>query len=341
MARIIRVTGAWTQLLRDWLDRESLAAPEIRALLARWAPEDMVPIPVWSELLERATALRPQLLVPGLMIGAGVQPHHVGVMGYVVLASGNLGEAMAAYQRYERLFYGADLVGVTVENGEVEVRWPRETPGFTQLTDTVGIAALITFLRRQVEGPPAPALICFANPAPAADECQAYEAFFGCPVRFGDTHTRVRFPAAQLALPMTHSDPGLRALLDRQAQALLLALPDSDAFDRSLQQVLLRLLPEGTVTLPRVAQELFASVRTIQRRLDMRGITWQELLNRTREELARQYLADRSLSLGDIALLLGFSEQSAFNRAFKRWTGTTPMALRRGTTNQPGRSSHD
>ena len=330
MASIIRVTGAWTQLLADWLDSEHLPAPDIRGALARWAADDIVPIPVWRELLMRATALRPQLRAPGLAIGAMVQPRHVGVMGYVVLASTNLGEAMLAYQRYERLFYGADLAEVSMDGRDVEIRWERSSADMGQLVDSVGIASLISFLRRQVENPPPPSLITFIHPAPAeAAEVAAYEAFFGCPVLFGDTYTRVRFPLAYLTIPMPHSDPGLRALLDRQAQALLLALPDSDAFDRALQQVMLRLLPENSATLQRAADALHVSVRTLQRRLDARELTWQQLLDRTREQLARQYLADRSLTLGDIALLLGFSEQSAFNRAFRRWTGQTPARIRR------------
>lgn len=330
MASIIRVTGAWTQILADWLDSEHLPAPDIRVELARWSPEDIVPIPVWRNLLERATALRPQLHAPGLAIGAMVQPRHVGVMGYVVLASSNLGEALLAYQRYERLFYGADLAEVSMEGGDVEIRWTLSSADMGQLVDSVGIASLISFLRRQVEGPPPPSLITFINSAPADKaEIAAYEDFFGCTVRFDDAYTRVRFPISYLTIPMPHSDPGLRALLDRQAQALLLALPDSDAFDRALQQVMLRLLPENSATLQRAADALHVSGRTLQRRLDARQLTWQQLLDRTREQLARQYLADRSLSLGDIALLLGFSEQSAFNRAFRRWTGDTPARMRK------------
>lgn len=334
MASVIRVTGAWTQLLADWLDRENLPAPDIRAALARWAPDDVVPVPIWRDLLERATALRPKLAAPGLAIGALVQPRHVGVMGYIVLASNNLGEAMLAYQRYERLFYGVDLAQVAMEGEDVEIRWRGDNAALGPLADAVSIAALVTFLRRQAEHPPPPSLITFIHPV-AESERAAYEAFFGCPVRFGDTHTRVRFQTAHLAIPMPHSDPGLRALLDRQAQALLLALPDSDAFDRALQQVMLKLLPEGGATLPRVAREMHVSARTLQRRLDARSITWQQLLDRTREQLARQYLADRSLTLGDIALLLGFSEQSAFNRAFRRWTNETPARLRRANARQP------
>jgi AraC-like DNA-binding protein len=331
MASVIRVTGAWTQLLSDWLDSEHLPAPDIRTALARWAPEDMVPIAAWKDLLARAVALRPGLLAPGLAIGAGVQPRHVGVMGYVVLASSNVGEALLAYQRYERLFYGVDLASVAMEGSDVEIRWPKEAPVFNQLTDSVAIAALATFLRRQVDNPPPPTLVSFVNPAPEnPEELAAYEDFFGCPVHFDDTNTRVRIPGHYLTMPMPHSDPSLRALLDRQAQALLLALPDSDAFDRALQQVMLKLLPEGAVTLPRVARDLYVSVRTLQRRLDARGMSWQNLLDRTREQLARQYLGDKALSLGDIALLLGYSEQSAFNRAFRRWTGEAPLRVRKG-----------
>ena len=107
------------------------------------------------------------------------------------------------------------------------------------------------------------------------------------------------------------------------------AMPDADAFDRSLQQTLLSLLPEGGATVARVAEALHVSVRTLQRRLDSRGLTWQQVLDRSREELARHYLADRALTLSDIALLLGFSEQSAFTRAFRRWTGETPVQIRK------------
>lgn len=327
MPAVIRVTGAWVQLLTDWLDAEHLTAPEIRAALARHAPDDIVPVAEWRGLLERAVALRPEQEAPGLAIGAGVQPRHVGVLGYLVLASNTVGEAMLAYQRYERLFYGVDLAQVVLLGDEVELRWPSDTAQLGQTGDSVAIAALVTFMRRQTDNPPAPLHVGFVNPAPA--DAARYPDFFQCPVTFEDACTRVRFPVAYLAMPMPHRDPGLRVLLDRQAQALLAALPASDAFDRALQQVMLRQFGTGQVSLARVAKALHMSERTLQRRLDTRGHVWQTLLDSTREHLARQYLGDRALSLGDIALLLGYSEQSAFNRAFRRWTGETPARWRR------------
>lgn len=330
MAGVMRVTGPWVQLLGDWLEAEGLAAPAIRASISRHALADAVPVPVWRDMLSHAIALRSERPAPELDIGALVQARHIGVLGYLVLASDSLGEAMLAYQRYERLFYGVDLAEVTASGDDVEIRWPRNAAPLGQQGDGVAIAALVSFLRRQVTDPPSLRQVTFVGTVPTRAAVDAYHEFFECPVRFDADCISVRFPLAYLAIRMPHADPGLRAILDRQASALLAALPDSDDFERALQRVLVRLLAEGGTTLPRVAGAMNMSVRTLQRRLDMRRLTWQGLLDRTRENLARQYLADRSLALKDIALLLGYSEQSAFNRAFRRWTGETPARVRGG-----------
>ncbi len=324
----MRVTGAWLRLLTDWLDREGLSATALRARVLAHSPDDAVPLPVWNGLLADAKALRPGDSVLSLAIGAGVQPRHVGVLGYLALACDNLGEALATYQRCERLFYGLDLAEVEVLGHEVEIRWPRGTDS-AALADEAAISALVSFLRRQIDDPPPPSHISFLHDEPAGGRA-LHEAFFGCPVAFGDSHTRVRFQVAYLVIPMPHRDPGLRALLDQQARALLAALPQPSDFDRAVQQRLVRLLPDGDVSLDKVARGLHQSTRTLQRRLAERGMTWQQLLDRTREQLARQYLGDPALSLAEIALLLGYSEQSAFTRSFRRWTGQTPLVWRRG-----------
>lgn len=324
MPLVHRVTGSWTGLLTDWLDRENLPAPAIRARLARFAPDDAVPVPVWRECLQEAADLRPDLAHPGLAIGAGVQPAHVGVLGYLVLASSTLGEAMLTYQRYERLFYGIDFAEITTHGEDVEIRW--QDGGLGGLADEVAIAALVTFVERQLTSPGHPVSVGFVHEC--AGGSAELQRFFHCPVSLGHDSVHVRFPLHLLIEPLRHSDPTLRVLLDRQAQALLQALPESDAFDRALQQVLLKRLPEGQISLERLAADLHQSPRTLQRRLATRNLTWQQLLDRTRRELAQQYLLDRSLSLSEIALLLGYSEQSAFSRAFRRWTDTAPRSLR-------------
>lgn len=328
MNALIRVTGAWTRLLTDWLDRLHLQAPQLRAAVSAYALDDVVPLTDWAVLLHEAVSLKPDMPAAALDIGAGVAPHHVGVLGYLVMASDNLGQAMASYQRYERLFYGADLAAVKALPSQAEISWAPGGGG--SLVDEVAIAALVAFMRKQVNDPPNPARVDFVHGATKAHKA-ACERFFGCPVHFGRARTAVAIPTAFLAIPMPQREPGLHALLDRQAQALLDALPDPNAFDKAVQQLLVRLLPEGDVSIDKVAQALHQSTRTLQRRLADSGMTWQQLLDRTREQLARQYLSDRALSLAEIALLLGYSEQSAFTRSFKRWTGQTPLVFRTQT----------
>lgn len=332
MARVIRVTGAWTGLLSDWLDREGLDAGPLRMALARWASRDNVPVPVWRDMLAQGLALVPDRVAPELGVGACVLPGHVGVLGYLVLASDTLGEAMLAYQRYETLFYGASLAEIEVVGDQAEMRWPSSDNELGQQADGVAIAALVTFMRRQIDQPPPPSAVSFLEKVDA-QTAQAYEAFFGCPVTWNDSHVRVRFPLHYLGLPMPRRDPTLRELLDRQARALLRALPESSGHssntDRQLQQVLLKLLADGEPTLARAASAMHMSPRTLQRRLALHQLSWQQWLDRSREQLARQYLADPSLTLTDIALLLGFSEQSAFTRAYRRWSGNSPGRERR------------
>ncbi len=337
---LMRVTGAWIGVLADWLSgqaddiQQSESAVQLKNELEHWRHQAVVPMHIWQNMLDQAVHLH----VEGsgqvaLLIGACVQPRHIGVLGYLVLACSNLADAMLAYQRYERLFYGHNLAEIQMTADEVEIRWaPLESSDESsgRWHDSCAIAALITFLRRQMREPPPPALVAFCFAAPVTEEEQiAYEVFFQCPVRFADHYTRVRFPRSYLTLSMPQCDPGLKDLLDRQAQALLHALPDSEPWERALQHVMLRLMPEGRTQLPEVAHSLHVSVRSLQRRLEQRGMTWQQLLDRTRSHLAQQYLQDASLSLAEIAHLLGYSEQSAMTRAFVRWTGSTPAQARK------------
>ncbi len=323
----MRINGAWTGLLRDWLDQQGLAAPDTRDRLARYAPDDTVPVPVWRELLASGLMLAGEDPAPELAVGACVQPHHVGVLGYLVLACDTLGDAMLAYQRYERLFYGEQLAEIDVTPSDAEIRWPRGPDPLGQQADGVAIAALVTFLRRQLADPPPPSSVSFHEPA-TPERARAYEAVFNCPVSFGDTHVRVRFPVQHLQLPMPRRDPTLRALLDRQASAQLQLLPDDQQLEERLNHHLLRLLAEGAPSLDRMARALHMAPRTLQRRLARHGLSWQQWLDHARNRLAHQYLADPALSLNDIALLLGYSEQSAFTRAFQRWNQHPPGRLR-------------
>lgn len=323
MTQVMRVTGAWTGLLQQWLQQQTQPQHQVQAALARYAQDDKVPVPVWRDLLAQGLASAPDQPAPELAVGALVQPAHLGVLGYLVLACDTLGDAMLAYQRYERLLYGVSLATIEVTDTDAQISWPATEQPLGQRADGVAIAALVTFLRRQLHNPPPPSWVAFRGQV-TDRQAAAYRAFFGCPVQFGGSHVRVRFPLTSLQLSMPRRDPALHTLLERQARALMRALPSHAPLEAQLQQVLLRLLATGEPSLASAAGHLHMSPRTLQRRLSRHGLSWQQWLDRSREQLAHNYLEDPGLSLNDIALLLGFSEQSAFNRAYRRWCGHTP-----------------
>lgn len=318
----IRVNGSYVRVLLDWLDRHQLAAPALRAAVLRFAPGEPVPLPQWLELLQRAEAACPGD-GRGLEIGDCVTSEHVGLLGYLVLASDNLGQALYAYQRFESLFYGVQMAQVSLHGSNVEIGWPALGKfSLGLLMDETAISAMVSFMRKLVPDAPKPSEVTFSCPPPANPA--VYEAFFGCSVRFAAPYVSVRFPVDYLSFPLPTANPALRQLFDRQSAALSSALPDHAPFAFQVQQVFLRLLPEARVSLKDVAGEMAMSVRTLQRRLSDSGQTFQGLLDRTRQQLAQSYLRDPSLTLFEITMLLGFAEQSSFNRAFRQWVGVTP-----------------
>lgn len=320
------VSGALVGMLRDYLDSRALAAPECRARLDEWPLDARIPLADWIALLELIAAADPRPAL-GLHIGQCIAPRHAGVMGYLAGSCDSLAEAFMRFDRFHRLVYDGNPAQMAVHGETVTASWGIEHGRPGQLADETAIAAFATLVRKLVNQRLAPSAVNFVNPAPA--DLTPYEEFFGCPVTFGGTLTCVTFPARYLLLPIAHSDPGLRTLLENQAESLLRALPSQQGFQTELKEALVRGLHDGSPTLEHVAARLALSPRTLQRRLAELDLNFQHLLDRTRAELAHGYLLEGHLTLAEIALLLGYSEQSSFNRAFKRWTGQTPKSLRR------------
>jgi AraC-like DNA-binding protein len=326
------VPATYVRLLFDYLERQGRDASRV---LGEAPPEPRdrglgrYPVTRWRALLERASAaLRDPLL--GLHLGRSVTPAHFGVMGYVLLACPNLGAALARFEQYQRLYYDVNPMRSSVASGAVMLEWGVESGRPGPLVDECAITALVQFTRDLTGRAGAPLLVEFANPAPA--DTRPYRDYFGCPVHFGGAATILRFPLAMLALKLRQPDPTLMAVLQREADALLAELPHSDDFEQAVRRCIARLAREGEPSLARVAEELHVSTRTLHRKLEARERNFRALLDDTRRHLAEDYLADPRLQLAEIAQLLGYSDQTAFNRAFRRWTGRTPRAARRATS---------
>jgi AraC-like DNA-binding protein len=135
---------------------------------------------------------------------------------------------------------------------------------------------------------------------------------------------------AMLVRPVLSADPQLCAVIERHAEALLERLPSSGSVTDRARAALVEGLRSGRTEVAAVADGLRMSARTLQRRLSAEGTSYVELLDGVRRELALRYVADRTLSLSEVAFLVGFADQTTFHRAFVRWTGRTPGGFRRG-----------
>jgi AraC-like DNA-binding protein len=154
--------------------------------------------------------------------------------------------------------------------------------------------------------------------------------FFGThEISFGCAENGLALPAATLDWPLQTGDARLLATIEPLAEAQLAAQPPADDFAEQIATRLRALLP-GEATMEAVADALHMSPRTLQRRLEQSGTRFSEVLDGVREGLARTWLADRNLPLGEIAWRLGFSDLATFSRAFKRWTGKPPGTWRHG-----------
>jgi AraC-like DNA-binding protein len=130
-----------------------------------------------------------------------------------------------------------------------------------------------------------------------------------------------------MTVPLRRRDPILREMLEQQAGAAA-AMPDIDGGALEVRRALTARLARGQTDIDDIARDLGTSSRTLQRRLSTAGLSYQELLDGVRRDTAERYIAKTSLSIGEVAYLLGYSEPAAFHRAFKRWHDVTPQAFR-------------
>jgi AraC-like DNA-binding protein len=156
-----------------------------------------------------------------------------------------------------------------------------------------------------------------------------YERFFGGAVQFGAAATTMRFAPGQLDQAIGPGQPELARYLAAHAERLIGDLPPPRAsVVTQVRDVLARDLAVGIATQAEVARKLALSGRTLQRRLAEAGTTFQDVLDEVRASAARRLLRDRALAVSEVAFSLGYAELSSFYRAFRRWTGQTPIDWR-------------
>jgi AraC-like DNA-binding protein len=156
---------------------------------------------------------------------------------------------------------------------------------------------------------------------------ERYEAYFGAPIIFDCDEYKLVFERELLDYPCEQANPALADNIDTWMQDYLTSF-EPDTLASKVRSLLAEKLPNGEYQQDEVASALAMSSRSLQRGLQKEGASFKELLEKTRQDLAMKYIVEKELSLVEVCLLLGFSDQSNFTRAFKRWTGKTPNAYR-------------
>jgi AraC-like DNA-binding protein len=157
-----------------------------------------------------------------------------------------------------------------------------------------------------------------------------YRAFFGVEVGRG-AHYSIDFDALDARRPFLTGNERMWAVFEPELRRRLAELVENAAMAERVEVVLVRLLPSGRSTLGEVARELGMSPRSLQRRLGQERVRYQDILERSRERLARHYLKSSAMSGAEIGMLLGYDDPNSFFRAFHKWTGTTPGTIRAGS----------
>lgn len=296
------------------------------------APTDvgaMIEADAYYALLERiARGLRDATDMP-LRVGATMRCDDYGAFGLAWKTAPTLRDSFRRAQRYWRI-----LTSVA----EFEVRHEPEGAWFLlhragarrlglRLSNEATLASALTIMREVAPGAVRPIEAHFRHAAPG--DVRAFQAWYGCPLVWGSDRDGLRLSAELIDRPNRLGDAGLVSYLDAQLdEALARTRAEGDDLPQRVRSVVERSLSDGAPSLGRVAAAMGRSERSLQRALAEEGLSFRDLVDGVRRDLAEGLLVNSDYALAEIAFLTGFSEQSALTRAFRRWRGEAPAAFR-------------
>lgn len=275
----------------------------------------------WAELI-RLTG-NPQI---ALAIASATPPGAFGIVEYVCRSAPTLGEALRQWVRYLNLLDDAVVVGLASEGDRALLRVVRESEAPAPASHELCFALVAQQAKQLSTVPFQITAVEFTHRAPT--DPAVYRKWFDAPVTFGAATTQLVMPLAALDASLASADPKLLAILTRAADELHRRAPEDPTITAQVARVLRETLRTDEAHIERVAKQLGLTARSLQRRLKDEATSFQDVREQVRRELAQRYL-EANLSISEISFLLGFSEPSAFFRAFKRWTGQTPVEARR------------
>lgn len=254
----------------------------------------------------------------------------LGLLGYVLLTSATVGDALDAAMRWFAVLNSG--LGFRVD----------DTPDATRIVLTPRDAGAAPLPRHLAEGillgtvrqiallagrDVVPRAVAFSHPVPSHGR-REHERLFGVPVRFGAEVTLLEYPPSMRQLPIRSHHPSLRAALAAQAEQLAASLVNGEGVGEKVRRAIAARLRMRVPTIAEIGRDLAMSGRSIQRALQDEGTTFQAIIDDVRRDVALQAFRVPGSSAADVAALVGFAEPASFTRAFRRWTGESPSRWR-------------
>jgi AraC-like DNA-binding protein len=313
------------------LERDAMLRVIGRPLEALREPGLQIPVQALFDLYAHVMRELDDPAVP-LRIADATTMEDLYVMGFAVLTAHDGKEAIQRAVRYGRLITNSSRWEESEHEDRAVIRYHRDVP--PGLGSTLGVraaneGALADFVAgvRQLQGAHiTPLRVRFRHRAPR--DISAHQAFFRCPVEFDAPHHEFELPISVYRNKFENANTALSAFFVKHAEELLRQHATDDTLQARVRREIADQLPSGELSLARVARRLGMSERSLRRHLTEENASFSQLASEVRYERARALLGSPRLSLGEIAFLLGFSDVSAFSRAFKSWSGMAPGQYR-------------
>lgn len=264
----------------------------------------------------------------GLHMSESVPRGAFGLREYILRNSPDLEAALRSLIRYQGLLI-PNILRLVYEGETVRIEHapPRGLGPATRHAGEFVIANLVRQIQGLLRVPVRPAEIWFQETPPS--DLSEYARIFSCPVYFERPANALVLDRALLTLEVQGADAALAEILTRQADAVLARAGDPEDLVGKVQRVICTEMKGAAPPLSRVARQLGLSPRNLQRRLQEEGTSFHKLLDQTCHEIAVHQIQKQRLPASEVAFLLGYSEVSAFHRAFRRWTGMSTAQFRK------------
>lgn len=289
------------------------------------AADDHVDAAVYFEVWRRAMRLVDDERFP-LRAATTFQLEDHEVFGFLAMSCETLGQAYDRTVKYRALYCVGAKWELEVDDEVSRMVWhpwpgDPDDPGY-RAAMSFAVADMEKAIRRLGRTSPRPLAVKLAHPAPTSPA--SFGEHFGVPPVFGSSGYELVYGRGLRELPVATFNSRLRDYFDDACRRLIGRYAEASTVGESVRRQLIAAMDGGDSSIEAVAKRMGMSPRSLQRRLSEEGVRYQDLLSDVRTELAKRYLARRSVSASEVADLLGFTEPPAFFKAFKRWTGMTP-----------------